>query len=129
MQALDLLAFDAGLEGKIELGQRLHGGQARGAHGGLQAAVVAQHDLGLQQLLDGLAGGGAAVVGLREDIVDGLEGAGHLEVGEHRPHAVAPAHRGGRHRTAAVYSRSGRRCTGTAGRGRGAGAGAAPRRQ
>jgi len=70
--------------------QGLHRGQARGAHGGLQAAVVAEPDLGAQQLLDGLGGGGRAAVGLCEDAVDGFEGAGHLEVGEHLPQPIAP---------------------------------------
>ena len=45
VQALDLLALDARLEGKVKLRQRLDGRQARGTHGGLQATVVAQRDL------------------------------------------------------------------------------------
>ena len=40
VQALDLLALEARLEGKVELRQRLHGWQARGAHGGLKTAVA-----------------------------------------------------------------------------------------
>ena len=48
MQALDLLALDAGLEGEVELIERLHSRQPRGAHGGLETTVVAQHDLGVQ---------------------------------------------------------------------------------
>ena len=55
MQALDLLALDARLEGKVKLRQRLDGRQARGAHGGLQATVVAQRDLGAQHQLDRFA--------------------------------------------------------------------------
>ena len=43
MQALDLLALDAGLDGGVELDQRLHGRQPRGTHGGLKMAVVAGH--------------------------------------------------------------------------------------
>ena len=90
MQALDLLALDARLEGEVELGQGLHRRQPRGAHGGVQAAVVAQHDLGVQQPLDRLAGGDGPAVGLRQDVVRHLKRAGHLEVGQHRPHPVAP---------------------------------------
>ena len=45
--ALDLLALDARLEGEVELGQGLHRRQPGGTHRGLQAAVVAQHTLGL----------------------------------------------------------------------------------
>ena len=54
VQALDLLALDAGLEGEVELIEGLHSRQPRGAHGGLETTVVAQHDLGVQELLDGL---------------------------------------------------------------------------
>ena len=63
VQALDLLALDAGLEGEVELIERLHSRQPRGAHGGLETAVVAQHDLGVQQLLDGLGRRDRAAVG------------------------------------------------------------------
>ena len=97
------------------------GWKAKSNSASVFTAAVAQHDLGMQELHEGLAGGGPAVVDLREDAVDGLEGTGHLQIGEHRPHAVAPAHRGHRHCTSAAYSCSRRRCTGTAGRGRGAG--------
>ena len=40
MQALDLLALDAGLEGEVELGERLHRRQPGGSHRSLQAPVV-----------------------------------------------------------------------------------------
>ena len=63
VQALDLLALDTGLEGEIELIERLHSRQPRGAHGGLETAVVAQHDLGVQELLDGLGRRDRAAVG------------------------------------------------------------------
>ena len=97
VQALDLLALDAGLEGEVELVECLHRRQSRGTHGGLEPAVVAQHDVGVQQLLDGLGRCDRATVGLRQDAVDGLQGTGHLEVGQHRPQAVAPAWRRGLH--------------------------------
>ena len=63
MQALDLLALDAGLEGEVELIEGLHSRQPRGAHGGLEPTVVAQHDLGVQQLLNGLGRRDRAAVG------------------------------------------------------------------
>ena len=97
VQALDLLALDGGLEGEVELVQRLHRRQPRGAHGGLETAVVAQHDLGVQELLDGLGRRDRAAVGLREDTVDGLQRAGHLQVRQHRPQPVAPGRRRGLH--------------------------------
>ena len=45
VQALDLLAFDSGLKTEIEIAERLHRGQACGAHGRLQASRVAQLDV------------------------------------------------------------------------------------
>ena len=42
-----------GLESEVELTQRLHRWQPGRAHGGLEPAVFAQHDLGTQQLLGG----------------------------------------------------------------------------
>ena len=85
----------ARLEG--ELRQGLHRRQPRRAHGGVEAAVVAQRDLRRQQFLDGLGRGRGTAVGARQDAVRGLQGAGHLQVGEHRPHPVAPAARRGPH--------------------------------
>ena len=52
-QALYLLALYAGLEGEVELIRRLHRRQPRGAHGGLESAVIAHRDLGVQELPDG----------------------------------------------------------------------------
>ena len=54
VQALDLLVLDGGLEGEVELVERLHRGQPGGAHGSPEPAVVAQLDLCAEQLLDGL---------------------------------------------------------------------------
>jgi hypothetical protein len=45
VQALDLLALHARLEAEVEIGERLHGGQARGAHGGFEPPVIAERDL------------------------------------------------------------------------------------
>ena len=93
VQALDLLALDAGLEGEVELIERLDRGQPGGTHGCPEPTVVAQRDLGAEQLLDGLGRRDRAAVDLGEDAVDGLERARHLQVGQHRTQPVAPARR------------------------------------
>ena len=88
MQALDLLALDAGLEGEVELIERLsQPAAAKSFMAELETAVVAQHDLGVQQLLDGLGRRDRAAVGVREDAVDGLQRARHLEVSPALPAA------------------------------------------
>lgn len=56
VRGVDLLPVDRGLEAEVEVGQRLHGGQSAGAHGGGEAAAVAQGDLGGEELLDRLGG-------------------------------------------------------------------------
>ena len=48
----------------------------------LKAAVVAQRDLGTEELLDGLRGRHASAIDPGEDVVDGLQRTGHLEIGE-----------------------------------------------
>ena len=73
------------LEGEVELPQGLHRWQVRGPHGGVEPTVVAQRDLGIEQLLNALARGGGPAVGLGQDVVHGLQGAGHLEIRQHRP--------------------------------------------
>ena len=102
VQALDLLALDARLEGKVKLRQRLDGRQARGAHGGLQATVVAQRDLGVEHQLDRFARRHRPAVDRRQHVVDGFQGAGHLQVRQHRPQPVAPVTRGRRHPAASA---------------------------
>lgn len=52
VETLHLLPTERRLEGKIKLGEPLDGGQATGAHRGLQASVVAQLNLRVEQLLD-----------------------------------------------------------------------------
>src|SRR5690606_30847614 len=52
VQALDLLAADRGLEGEVELIQRLDRRQPRRAHRGLQPTVVAQGDLSGEEPFD-----------------------------------------------------------------------------
>ena len=113
MQGVDLLALDRGLEAEVEVGKGLHGRQPGGTHGGLEPAVVAQIDLGGEELLDRLGGGEAASVDAGEDGVEGLERTGELEVGELGADPVAAAWPlGGRHETPAArrsYSARGRR--------------------
>ncbi len=89
VQALDLLALEARLEGEINLRQRLDGRQARGAHRGLPATVVAQRDLGAQHLLDRVARRHRPAVALGQPAVDRFQRAGHLQVRQHRPQPVA----------------------------------------
>lgn len=52
VQGVDLLALDGGLEAEVEVGQGLHGREPRGTNGGLEPAVVAQVDLGSEELLE-----------------------------------------------------------------------------
>lgn len=40
VQALDLLAFERGLKGEVEVGERLHRGEPRRAHRGDEAAIA-----------------------------------------------------------------------------------------
>ncbi|MBK6780620.1 MAG: hypothetical protein IPG75_13750 [Gemmatimonadetes bacterium] len=62
---------------------------SRTPHGGLQAARIAQLDVGAEQGGDGLAGGQGAIVTAPEHVVERLEGAGHLEIDELRLDALA----------------------------------------
>ncbi len=97
VEALNLLMLDRGLEAEVEVGERLHGGQARGAHGGLQTPIVSERDLGTEQILDGFAGGELAAIDAGEDRIEGLKGARHLEVSEHGADPVAARGFGGLH--------------------------------
>ena len=101
VQALDMLALDARLEGEVELRQRLHRRQPRRAHRRLQTVVVAQQDLGAEQLLHRFAGRDRAAVGLGQDAVHGLERTGYLQVRQRLPQPVA-AVAVGAHRTSAA---------------------------
>src|SRR5258708_5531330 len=95
MQALELFSLDRGLEGKVELCQSLDSRQARGSHGGLQPSVVPKRDLRAEDALQSLAGGDRAAVDVGQDVIDGLQRAGELEIGQHLADVVAPnrAHR------------------------------------
>src|SRR4028119_950301 len=73
VQALDLLALEAGLEDEVEIGEGLHRGEPAASHGGLQAARVAQRDLRAQHPLDRLGRGHGAGVDPAEDRVQRLQ--------------------------------------------------------
>ena len=107
VQALNLLAPDRRLEGKVELRQRLDRRQPRGPHRGLQPPVIAQADLGVEQAGDGLGDGHPAPIHLGEDRVHRLERPRQLQIGQHGPDVVPPV-RGARHRTASLYTRNAR---------------------
>src|SRR5690606_28776573 len=94
VQALDLLAPDARLEAEVEALERLDRRQSGGAHGGLEAAVVSEFDLGRQQRFDRLCAGQCPAVHAGEYRVDLLQCAGHLEIGQHAPDPLSQ--RGGR---------------------------------
>ena len=120
VEALHLLATERRLEGKIKLGEPLDGGQPTGAHRGLQASVVAQLNLRVEQLLDRLGGRERRAIDAVEDRIEGLERARHVQVGEHLPQAIATGRGGAFHASPPVrraYTASGRFSTVTSGRG------------
>ena len=55
VQTLDLLAFDAGLEAEVEVGQHLDGWKPGRAHRSDEAAIIPERDLRSQELLDCIA--------------------------------------------------------------------------
>src|SRR6266496_5548630 len=71
VQAVELLAFDRRLEAEVEVGERLHGRQTRGAHGGGEPAGIAQRDLRPEERFDRFAGPEPAAIDLGEDAVAG----------------------------------------------------------
>jgi hypothetical protein len=93
LQAVDLLTPDAWLKAEIELGDLLHRGKSRGPHGGLESTVVAQADLSAEERLNRLTGGEGAPVDSVKDRVQRLQGARHLEIGKHGPHAISARER------------------------------------
>ncbi len=102
METLQLVPPDARLEAEVEVGQGLHGGEPGGAHGGLQSALIAERDVAPEERTHRFAGGELAAVGAAQDVVQGFEGAGHLEIGELGPEPVAERGRG--HQPASVRS-------------------------
>ncbi len=120
VEARDLLPLDRGLKGEVEVFEGLHGRQPGGPHGGLQPSGVAEPDLGAEELLDRFGPGHRPAVHAGEDVIDGLQGTGHLEVGELGPDSV-PAGRGLHPSAPAIwaYTESGRCSTATVGTGTG----------
>jgi len=57
VQTLPLLASQRRLEGEIKLGEAFDGREPTRAHRRLQAPIVAELNLGAEQLLDGLRRG------------------------------------------------------------------------
>src|SRR6266566_4680272 len=93
VQAVELLAFDRRLEAEVEVGERLHGRQTRGAHGGGEPAGIAQRDLrpGEPAAIPELPHGrGGDAHGLPQAARRG-SGPGRLEGGRHSVQDV-PAH-------------------------------------
>jgi hypothetical protein len=93
VEAVELLALERGLKREVKVGERLHGWEARGPHSGLEAAVIAQRDMGAEQRLDRVSGLEMPTVDLGEDRVERLKSARHLQIGELRADPVAK-HRG-----------------------------------
>jgi hypothetical protein len=89
VEAVDLLPLQAGLEGEVEIAEGLHGGQPGGAHRGHEASGIAERDLSAEQGFQGVGGPELPAVNASEDGVEGLERAGHLEIGELGPQAIA----------------------------------------
>ena len=77
MEALQLLATQRRLEGKIKLGQSLDRRQSAGAHGGLQPPIVAQLDLRAQQLLDRFGCAQCRAIDTVENRIERFERARH----------------------------------------------------
>ena len=82
MQRVDLLPLDGGLEAEVEVREGLYGWKPARPHRGLQAAAVAKGDLSVQEALDRFGCGRASPVHTGEDLVQRLQGTGHLQVGQ-----------------------------------------------
>jgi len=93
MERVELLAVDRRLECEVEVGEQLHRGEPAGTHGGLQTTVVAEADLGAEQRLDRLGRDELGSIDPGEDLIEGLQGTRHLEVGQLRSDPVTPRRR------------------------------------
>jgi hypothetical protein len=100
METLQLIPLDARLEGEVEVRQGLHRREPGGAHSGLEPALIAERDVAAEERAHRLAGGELATVGPAQNVVEGFEGAGHLEIGELGPEPIAEG-RGGHQRASA----------------------------
>lgn len=74
----DAVAVERGLEGEVEAGERLDGGEPAHAQGRLDPAVLAQGEFLRQQNVDGLEGCNLALFEPAHDMVERFEGARHL---------------------------------------------------
>src|SRR5437763_8842115 len=63
VETLELVALDARLETEVEVGEGLHGREARGPHGRLQPPLIAERDVAPEELGHGFAGGELTAVG------------------------------------------------------------------
>lgn len=95
VQALDLITVQRRLKRKVEVAELLHGGQATGAHRGLQPPVVAQLNLRHEELLDGVWRRERAAIDVAQDRVERFEGTGHAQVGKDLAEAVTARERRG----------------------------------
>ena len=80
-ERFDMLALERGLKGEVKIGQRLHRRKATAPHRRLKSAVIPKADLSAEHGGDRL-GGAQPAVDTGEDVVQSLQLARHLEVGE-----------------------------------------------
>src|SRR5690606_11973749 len=73
VQTVDLLSLDRGLKAEVEVVERLHSREAAGAHRRLQAAIVSQADLRIEDLADRLRGADLAAVDMGENRIERLQ--------------------------------------------------------
>jgi len=76
-QGRDAVAVERGLEGEVEAGQCLDGGEARHLQGRFDPAAFADGDLLGKQRVDRLDRGDLAALELLDDVVEHLQGARH----------------------------------------------------
>src|SRR5581483_2661232 len=118
VQALHLLPTQRRLEREIKVVELFDDGQSAGPHRGLQPSVVAQLNLRSEELLDRFGGGQRTAVDALEDRVECFEAAGHPQIGEHVPQAIAAREGGALHAAPPVscaYAASDRFSTVTSG--------------
>src|SRR6185369_11157060 len=71
-EQVDLAALDRGLEGEVELRQRLSGGKARQAQSRLHAPGLSHADLGFEKGVEGVVRAGVFLDGLGEHARSGV---------------------------------------------------------
>ncbi len=91
----DAVAVEGRLEGEVEALEGFGRGQPGGLEGDADAAVLAHLKLLGEQRVDGLEGGDLAALEALDDVVEGLQGARHVEADKAGLDAVEePAHGG-----------------------------------